>query len=72
MAGLDTVVLYSMPIETYVYEATMPDGTTQTMTVNIPYEPSVQTISLEKYEGIREAYSDILPDVSSALTHTRG
>ncbi len=24
MAGLDTVVLYSMPIETYVYEATMP------------------------------------------------
>lgn len=72
MAGLDTVVLYSMPIETYVYEATMPDGTTQTMTVNIPYEPSVQTISLEKYEGIREAYSDILPDVSSALTHTVG
>ena len=72
MAGLDTVVLYSMPIETYVYEATMPDGTTQTMTVNIPYEPSVQTIPLEKYEGIREAYSDILPDVSSALTHTVG
>ena len=72
MAGLDTVVLYSMPIETYVYEATMPDGTTQTMTVNIPYEPSVQTISLEKYEGIRAAYSDILPDVSSALTHTVG
>ena len=72
MAGLDTVVLYSMPIETYVYEATMPDGTTQTMTVNIPYEPSVQTISLEKYEEIRAAYSDILPDVSSALTHTVG
>ena len=72
MAGLDTVVLYSMPIETYVYEATMPDGTTQTMTVNIPYEPSVQTIALEKYEEIREAYSDILPDVSSALTHTVG
>lgn len=72
MAGLDTVVLYSMPIETYVYEATMPDGTTQTMTVNIPYEPSVQTISLEKYEEIRAAYSDILPDVSNALTHTVG
>lgn len=72
MAGLDTVVLYSMPIETYVYEATMPDGTTQTMTVNIPYEPSVQTISLEKYEEIREAYSDIRPDVSRALTHTVG
>ena len=72
MAGLDTVVLYSMPIETYVYEATMPDGTTQTMTVNIPYEPSVQTIALEKYEEIRAAYSDILADVSSALTHTVG
>ena len=72
MAGMDTVVLYSMPIETYVYEATMPDGSKQTMTVNIPYEPSVQTISLEKYESIQAVYEDILPDVSNALTHTVG
>ena len=72
MAGLDTVVLYSMPIETYVYEATMPDGSKQTMTVNIPYEPSVQTISLEKYESIQAVYEDILPDVSNALNHTVG
>lgn len=72
MAGLDTVVLYSMPIESYVYEATMPDGTTQAMTVNIPYEPSVQTVSLEKYNAIRAGYPDILPDVTNALTHTVG
>lgn len=72
MAGLDTVVLYSMPIESYVYEAIMPDGTTQAMTVNIPYEPSVQTVSLEKYNAIRAGYPDILPDVTKALTHTVG
>ena len=72
MAGMDTVVLYSMPIESYVYEAAMPDGTTQAMTVNIPYEPSVQTVSLEKYNAIRAGYRDILPDVTHALTHTVG
>lgn len=76
MAGVDTVVLYSMPIETYVYEAQIPSGSggydTQTMTVNIPYEPSIQTLSLEKYNTIYHTYKDILPDVSHALTHTVG
>ena len=76
MAGVDTVVLYSMPIETYVYEAQIPNGSggydTQTMTVNIPYEPSIQTLSLEKYNTIYHTYKDILPDVSHALTHTVG
>ena len=76
MAGVDTVVLYSMPIETYVYEAQIPNGgggyDTQTMTVNIPYEPSIQTLSLEKYNTIYHTYKDILPDVSRALTHTVG
>lgn len=76
MAGVDTVVLYSMPIETYVYEAQIPNGSggydTQTMTVNIPYEPSIQTLSPEKYNTIYHTYKDILPDVSRALTHTVG
>ena len=76
MAGVDTVVLYSMPIETYVYEAQIPNGSggydTQTMTVNIPYEPSIQTLSLEKYNTIYHTYKDLLPDVSRALTHTVG
>ena len=75
MAGVDTVVLYSIPIETYVYEAQIPNGSgydTQTMTVNIPYEPSIQTLSLEKYNTIYHTYKDILPDVSHALTHTVG
>lgn len=39
MAGVDTVVLYSMPIESYVYEAQIPNNDggydTQLMTVNI-------------------------------------
>ena len=72
MAGVDTVVLYALPVETYVYEATMADGTTQTMTVNIPYQPSVRTISAEEYSTIQKVYSDILPDVSQVLTHTVG
>ena len=76
MAGLDTVVLYSMPIETYAYEAQVPDGSggydTQTMTVNIPYEPSVQTLPLAAYQEIQREYGGLLPDVSPALTHTIG
>ncbi len=77
MAGVDTVVMYSMPVETYVYEAQIPnengDGyDTQTMTVNIPYEPSIQTISLENYNKIYNTYNGVLPDVSNALTHTVG
>lgn len=72
MAGMDTVVLYALPIETYVYEAAMPGGKTQTMTVNIPYQPSVRTISAEEYSSIQKVYRDILPDVSEVLTHTVG
>ena len=72
MAGLDSVVLYALPVETYVYEATMPGGAKQTMTVNLPYKPSVRTISLEEYAEIQAVYQDILPDVGAALTHTVG
>lgn len=72
MAGMDTVVLYALPIETYVYEATMPGGKKQTMTVNLPYQPSVRTISAEDYSEIQSVYSNILPDVSEVLTHTVG
>ena len=72
MAGMDSVVLYALPVETYVYEATMPDKTTQIMTVNLPYQPSVRTISAEEYEEVQRVYSDILPDISRALTHAIG
>ena len=72
MAGMDSVVLYALPVETYVYEATMPGGAKQTMTVNLPYQPSVRTISLEEYAEIQAVYRDILPDVGAALTHTVG
>ena len=72
MAGMDSVVLYALPIETYVYEASMADGTTQMMTVNKPYRPSVRTISADEYAEIQKVYSNILPDVSNVLTHTIG
>ena len=72
MAGMDSVVLYALPIETYIYEATMPDGTTQMMTVNLPYQPTVRTISAADYAEVQKVYSDILPDVTKMLTHTIG
>ncbi len=72
MAGMDSVVLYALPVETYVYEATMPGGETQTMTVNKPYQPAVRTISAEDYAEIQAVYSDILPDVTPVLRHTVG
>lgn len=72
MAGMDSVVMYALPVETYVYEATMTDGTKQMMTVNKPYSPSVRTIPADEYSDIQKVYSDILPDVSGVLTHTIG
>ena len=81
LSGQDTVVFFSMPIETYVYEQTYPvndeNGNflrteTQSMTVNIPHEASVRNLPLETYERIAADY-DELPEISgSVLKHTVG
>lgn len=71
--GQDSVVLYAMPVETYVYTAHIPGSEDQTLNVNIPYEPSVEVISLEKYNRVYEQYSDVLPEIDgTVLTHTVG
>ncbi len=71
--GQDSVVLYAMPVETYVYEAIVPGSEPQTVTVNIPYEPSVEVVSLEKYNKIYQQYSDVIPEIEDVvLTHTVG
>ncbi len=70
-AGSDAVVMFSLPVETYVYEASVPNGNgtydRQIMTVNIPYEPSYQTIPLEKYREIQPDYKDILPEIGKEI-----
>ena len=81
LSGQDTVVFFSMPVETYVYEQTYPvndaNGNflrteTQSMTVNIPHEASVRNLPLEAYERIAADY-DELPKISGAvLKHTVG
>ncbi|HZK26100.1 MAG TPA: hypothetical protein VFD00_00965, partial [Thermoclostridium sp.] len=81
LSGQDTVVFFSMPVETYIYEQTYPvndaDGNfvrieTQSMTVNIPHEASVRNLPLEAYERIAADY-DELPKVSgTVLKHTVG
>ena len=50
--GQDSVVLYAVPVEIYVYKIHTPDGETQTMNINRPYEPSVEVVSLEKYNSV--------------------
>lgn len=81
LSGQDTVVFFSLPIETYVYEQTYPvtdkDGNflrteTQSMTVNIPHEASVKNLPLETYERIAADYEE-LPKISgTVINHTLG
>ncbi len=80
-AGQDTVVLYAVPVETYVYSAKIPvtkaNGTfdyydTQTMTVNIPHEPTIKTLTLDDYESIAKDYDELPAIADNLLTHTAG
>lgn len=80
-AGQDTVVLYAVPVETYVYTAKIPvtkaNGTfdyydTQTMTVNIPHEPTIKTLTLDDYESIAKDYEELPAIADNLLTHEAG
>lgn len=72
--GQDTVVLYSLPVDGYIFEAYMPvtqsdDSVTwdkQTMTINIPYDASMKTLTLEDYDAIAANY-DVLPTIGGAV-----
>jgi len=80
LAGQDTVVLYSIPVEIYYYNAyaPVPDSSgniarydKQTVSVNFPHKPAVKTIELEKYKKLAKDYS--LPVISDdVITSTPG
>lgn len=74
--GSDAVVLYSIPVVVYVYEAYTPNGNggydVQYMTVTSPHTAVTQVMELDKYEEIAKDYSE-LPQISgNILTHTLG
>lgn len=76
VAGEDMVAFYSLPLEVFTFNASVPDGqggyNTQVMTVNIPHEAAVKLISLDDYEAIAADY-DVLPKIAdNVLTHTVG
>lgn len=68
--GQDTVALYSLPMDVYVYTAYVPvsqdngsvEWEEQTMTVNVPYEACVRTLTVEDYDAIAANY-DSLPAI---------
>ena len=82
--GQDTVVLYSVPIEIFKYEAIVPkeispgvystsETETKDVTVTLPYNASVQALPVDEYDEIAAQYPDLLPKVGGEiLTHTVG
>ncbi len=74
--GSDAVVLYSIPMVVYVYEAYTPNGSggydQQVMTITSPHTAVTQVMELDSYEEIAKDYSE-LPQISgNILTHTLG
>lgn len=76
IGGQDTVALYSIPMDVYVYDAYVPNGdgtyNEQTMTVNLPYNAVIKTLTLSDYDAVAADY-DALPQIGGTiLTHTLG
>ncbi|MCR5339444.1 MAG: VCBS repeat-containing protein [Lachnospiraceae bacterium] len=70
-SGADAVVFYSIPTEIYEYETTYVDKesgekTTYTKQMYFPKEPCVSTIELDKYNTIRQNYSE-LPEIGEGI-----
>lgn len=74
--GSDAVVLYSIPVVVYVYEAYIPDGSggydQQYMTVTSPHTAVTQVMELESYEKIAKDYAELPQIAGNILTHTLG
>ncbi|MEA5038625.1 MAG: S-layer homology domain-containing protein [Clostridiaceae bacterium] len=79
MGGQDTVALYSVPCDVYVYDAYVPvtQGSTvvyekQAMNITIPYSASVKTLTVQNYDEIAKNYT-MLPTIEgNVLTSTLG
>lgn len=80
LGGQDTVILYAIPMDIYVYDAYVPtpqaDGTIiwekQTMTINIPYNAVIRAFTLEDYDTIAADYDELPTIGGEILTHTLG
>ncbi len=75
--GEDGVVLYSVPVENWLYQVLIPepDGTFKTSytTISIPHQASVQVLTLDDYEAVRADYASTLPPIrGTVLKHTVG
>lgn len=74
--GSDAVVLYSIPVVVYVYEAYIPNGSggydQQYMTVTSPHTAVTQVMELESYEKIAKDYAELPQIAGNILTHTLG
>lgn len=73
----DSVALYSIPTDHFIYEIAMDDGkgnlTTSTISVSIPYQAVVKVMAVDEYDEIAEGSGGALPVVrGDILTHTLG
>jgi len=71
---VDTVVIMTTPYDIYHYKVTGPDGKETEMTVNVPYEPITEQMSVEEYNNIiNEKKVENAPIISDdVLKHTVG
>ena len=75
---VDSVVLYSIPMDIYVYKETIPSNGTdpgeREVLIYAPHQPAVTVMSVDEYEELIQDYPDAnLPAVrGTMLTHTEG
>jgi hypothetical protein len=76
--GQDSVVLYSIPTDVFVYDAWTPneDGTGWTMSemvIQLPYQPVTSVMEVSAYDEIAKQYPNTLAEVrGEILKHTMG
>lgn len=70
------MVLYSIPVVVYVYDAYTPNGNggydRQVMTITSPHTAAQQVMELDKYEDIARDYAELPQIAGNILTHTLG
>ncbi len=78
--GQDTVALYTVPIDVFVYDVYVPTKQSngsikwekQTMTVDVPYNAAVRTLTVEDYDVIAENFEDLPTVRGNILDSTPG
>ena len=70
--GDDYAVMYVIPYYRHTYNATYPDGTTNTMVIEDPMVPSVITVPVDTYDAIAAVTQGMEPIRGNILTSTPG